>query len=74
MVTDPEEMEKIFKMAKKFGGTMSFSAIEQDPKNNLRDTNGMTAWAICQKFQELKATAKGEAPPKADDENLVAGE
>jgi hypothetical protein len=68
-VTDLLEMEAIWAAYKKNGGTLSFQQIERDPKFNLRDANGNTAYRIIKRFAEMKkgaavtATAGASAGP-----------
>jgi cobaltochelatase CobS len=73
-VTDPAEMEKIWKLHKSNGGPYSHEAIENDASLDLRKASGMTALRICRKYEELKAKADGSPLPKRDEDNLVGGE
>jgi hypothetical protein len=73
-VTDPAEIEKIWKLHKSNGGPYSHEAIENDASLNLRKSNGMTALRICKKYEELVARADGKPLPKRDEDNLVGGE
>jgi cobaltochelatase CobS len=73
-VTDPEEMEKIWRLYKGNGGPYSHEQIENDTSLNLRQVNGMTAHRICKKYNELLAKSENKPLPKEDDNNIVAGE
>lgn len=57
-VTDPTEMEAIWSAYKRNGGTLSFQQIERDPKFNLRQANGNTAYRIIKKYGEIRKGAK----------------
>lgn len=67
-VNDPAELEKIYKLAKKYGGPYSFEQIEEDASLNLKKANGMTAYRICEKYLGLKAKAEGKPMPEKDEE------
>jgi len=60
-VTDPAEMEAIWAAYKKNGGTLSFQQIEFDPRFNLRQANGNTAFRIIKRFNEAKKMAPAKA-------------
>lgn len=73
-VTDLDEIERIWKLYKGNGGPYSHEQIEADTTLNLRKGNGMTAWRICKKYDELNAKAENKPLPKQDEDNIVAGE
>lgn len=72
-VTDPAEMEKIWKLHKDQGGPYSWEQIEADTTLNLKSCNGMTAYRIAKKYEADRARSEGKAPPTPDDDNLVTG-
>lgn len=51
-VKDVAEMERIWKAHKKNGGTLSYVGIENEKSFRLKWANGMTAWRICEKYEE----------------------
>ena len=51
-VTDPAEIERIWKAYKGNGGKLSFKQIEQDNSFGLKQTNGMTAYRICKRYRK----------------------
>jgi MoxR-like ATPase len=53
-ITDPSEMEAIWAAYKKNGGTLSFQQIERDPRFNLRQSNGNTAFRIIKRVNAAK--------------------
>lgn len=55
-VTDPKEMERIWKAYTKNGGTLSFEQIDSDKSFGLKWANGMTAYRICKKYEKLLTT------------------
>jgi len=60
-VADPTEMEAIWSAYKKNGGTLSFQQIEFDPRFNLRQANGNTAFRIIKRVNETKKMAPAKA-------------
>jgi len=68
-VTDPAEIQAIHAAYRGNGGTMSFKQIEADPKFNLRDANGNTAFRIIKRAVFPK---KAEEPSAAAEASATA--
>jgi hypothetical protein len=69
-VTDPAEIEAIWRAYKGNGGTHSFKQLEEDPRHNLRKANGNTAFRVVKKHNgpanaESAPAEKDESPPGA---------
>jgi cobaltochelatase CobS len=61
-VTDPREIEAIWRAYKGNGGTQSYKQMEADPRFDLRPANGNTAYRVVKKFGAAGATTGGETP------------
>ena len=69
-VTDPSEIEAIWRAYKGNGGTLSFKQLEDEPKHNLRKANGNTAFRVVKKHNspakcEHSDAEKDASPPGA---------
>jgi len=57
-VTDPAEMEAIWKSYRGNGGTMTYDEIEFVEAFNLKWANGMTAYRICKRYDKILSQQK----------------